>query len=870
MIATIEDEAEYPSSASLSDIAPHLNVASGSVDVAAFLNEYFPDDAALETTLPALSEKVHNAILEIDSQIESKLREHRHADTASDVRVSTSLSAAEELAGRLVELNRASVEAERSARAAIEPARPHSIALDNTADTAAALDALVLLHDSVVQLESAAHASALHVVASDTDLYPGIKSALSVFNSISSGPGLKRLPELRTRVSVASESLRQTILSEFRLLSDTVTLSVASEPHGPSVKLEEAIARLKIACTVAAAIGDDVRGEVIGAHIRGRLMAFHAAFDMDKTGMLSIERRFGWIRRELRSNWSQLGGELTNHAWGVVFPQSWDVAWRFASAAMGEIRTWVCSTLDAGADRDVVAMVGALAKAKEFETELDRRFSRAGERTSDDSAKKEFSGSLSLCFGPYMSSYVEQEDEHLRIAILDLLRSETWKCAEGSVLKSSTDLFLAIKKSMRMCAALDSRQSLFSLYKVFRKHLGSYATELVRRVPAPYIPDAHLSGVLSTSADAAAAAAKASAESMQQPEFRSRIDIACALVATTEYCATTVEQLEESLRDVVENAYVEEVSLEKERERFSTLAAKALRSLVSIVVVDLKGSLGAIGRTEWSEWSSVGDSSSFVEEVAVKFGVIAPILASKLSKPHMRFFLERFATDFVPTYSECLYTCGRMNHTGAQQLLLDSTALKSHLLNVPTLGNLPAPATFLKFINREMAKIEAMLKVVLSPHDMSVGAYVALVPDGSATDLQRVLEIKGLSRAESAPLLLEYTRLAGPQHGLDSSAPSDSNAARISPVSTFHPQDGDHTEGRTTGRDVSSGSAAAAAESGVESVRALFRGFGTSWGTLKDANFADRLQTAGDRINESLESTAEVMKKRFGTGGGPP
>lgn len=879
MLVAAEEDAEPATASALSDIAVYLNVASGAVDVCTFLDDHFPDDTSLAEMLEPLSEKVRDSIAEIDSQIESKLRAHRHAGAASAVRVDASLESADELAGRLEVLNSASKEAEKAARDAIEPARPFSIALDNTGDTAAALDALVLLHDSVVQLESAAHASALGIVASDADLYPGIKSALSVFDSIAGGPGLKRLPELRTRTTVASESLRQTILSEFRVLSDIVTLSSVSVSEGtqnpaskgqsvPSAKLDDAVARLGTACTVAAAIGDDVKGEVVGAHIRGRMMAFRAAFEMDKSGMLSIERRFSWIRRELRSNWAQLGGESTDCGWGIIFPASWDVAWRVASAAMREVRTWVCSTLDAGADRDVVAMVGALSKSKDFEAELDKRFSRMGVKVKPaENGREPFSGSLSVCFGPYMSSYVEQEDEHLRIAIVDLLRSETWACADGSVLKSSTDMFLAIKKSMRMCAALDSRQSLFSLYKVFRKHIGSYATELVRRVPAPVPVEVVAGGVLSTSADADAAAAKASAESMNKPEFQSRIDTACALIATADYCATTVEQLEESLREIVEEAYAEEVSFEKERERFSTLVAKAVRSLVAVVVADLRGSLGAVGRLDWANWNAVGDSSAFVEEVSSKLALVMPTLSSKLTKPHMRFFLERLAIEFVPVYSECLYSCGCMNHTGAQQLLLDSTALKGHLLNVPSLANAASPATFLKFVNREMAKIESMLKVVLAPADMTVGAYVALVPEGSAADLRRVLETKGLSRAESAPLLLEYTRLVGPQHGLDSSSPLSTGAARPPPLdANLSAPDSIYGDNPLSGAP---GSSTATAESGVESVRALLRGFGTSWGTLRDANITDRLQTAGDRFNESLESTAEVMKKRFGTGGGP-
>jgi vacuolar protein sorting-associated protein 53 len=422
---------------------------------------------------------------------------------------------------------------------------------------------------------------------------------------------------------------------------------------------------------------------------------------------------------------------------------------------------------------------------------------------------------------------------------------------------------------------------------VFRKHLSTYATELVRRIPAPVPVAPSALGPLSAAADVAAAA-KASAGSMSRPEFQSRVDTACALISTAEYCAATVEQLEESLREVVEEAFAREVTLAKERERFSTAAAKAVRALVSIVCADLGGSLAAVARTDWAEWSVVGDSSPYVEEVAAKLAALMPVLGGRLSKPHMRFFVERFAADVVSAYSECLYAAGRVNHTAAQQLLLDATALKGHLLSVPALAGAPRPGTFQKYVNREMGKIDAMLKVVLSPTDMSVAAYIALVPDGSAADLQSVLEIKGLLRAEAAPLLLEYTRRVGPQRGLKTPpAPRTTSPPRQEQPPPIVPPRSGVGVGVGVGAGVGAGAsslpagggggggggvgAGAAAEAGVESVRALFRGISNSWGTqLKDVGIADRLgQTAG-RINESLESTTELMKKRFGAGGGGP
>jgi hypothetical protein len=314
--------------------------------------------------------------------------------------------------------------------------------------------------------------------------------------------------------------------------------------------------------------------------------------------------------------------------------------------------------------------------------------------------------------------------------------------------------------------------------------------------------------------------------------------------------------------------------LANERERFETASAKSLRSLVAIVSADLEGTLGAIARENWGTWSVVGDSSAYVDEVSTKLRALMPVLANKLTKPHMRFFLERLAASLIPRYIDCLYECQQMNHMGAQQLLLDESALKGVLLGIPALAHAPVPSTFGKYVNRELGKAEAMLKVVLSVDEMSVNTYMALVPDGSAADLQRILEIKQMSRAVSSTLLLEYTRLVGPQRGLQVGEGHEKQRIPLhSPSVERSAGDDGRRSGGEEGRmqqQIKTQAmptqvpGAGAAEAASVSVRALWGRIGTSWGSLKEVGIADRLGETAGRINESLGETAEVMKRTFG------
>lgn len=691
------------------------------------------------------------------------------------------------------------------------------------------------MESAVIKLDAAAASSSLDLVAADHSVFTDLHQSLAHFDSMSDlhGNGLKRLPELRARAAVSKETLRGTILSEFRRMSDVVSMAGTVAPE----KLDDAVARLRTACLVAQAMGDDVRAEVIGSFIRGRKMAFRAAFEMDKRGLSGVEKRFTWLRRELRVNWARLGGERVDRGWGVVFPDEWGVAWRVADGIVRELREWTSSTLDAGADRDVAVMVSALSKTKEFEAELDRRFGALRNGQAVEGGVASFLGAISESYGPWMGAYVNQEDEHLQAVLQELLREESWRCEDGTVLKSATELFLVIKKSMRTCASLDIRQPLFSLHRVFRKHLGAYAACLVKHLPG-------LRG-------------NALADSSNPKDYDEKVQRACDIINTAEYCSATVEQLEESMQKTVQQVFAEDIELNSEREKFSSVAAKGIQSVVSLLSEDLEPHLREFSSQNWASWPEVGDNSKYVEKIGVKLSTSTKFLHGRLTKHHFRFMLEKFASSFIPRYRKHIYECQQMNNFGAQQILLDVTAVKALILGLPASVTAPVPGTYAKFVNREMGSIESMLKVILAPVNVSVDTYVALVPDGTAEHFQRVLEIRGLRRADAAPLVLDYSRRIGPSQRLK----PQREQSFPSPIIPSSPHTPSTASGQASapvppasnvGEDERQGQAA------VDSVKSLFGRLGNS---LMDSGFTGRLGQVSGQMSSQFESTTQQLKK---------
>ena len=174
----------------------------------------------------------------------------------------------------------------------------------------AALDALVRLGEGVAVLEAAASSRSLELIATDMLVFDGMRYALWALTPFS-GPSsptraARRMAALRGRACAAAETLHGVVLQQFRA-------------HAPAVavgdKRADAVRTSRTVCSVGAALGDDVRAELIGA----RVAAFRAAFAVDDGGLGAVERRFAWLRKELLSIWKALGA-AHDRDWGVVFP----------------------------------------------------------------------------------------------------------------------------------------------------------------------------------------------------------------------------------------------------------------------------------------------------------------------------------------------------------------------------------------------------------------------------------------------------------------------------------------------------------------------------------------------------------------------
>ncbi|CAI0380651.1 unnamed protein product [Linum tenue] len=127
--------------------------------------------------------------------------------------------------------------------------------------------------------------------------------------------------------------------------------------------------------------------------------------------------------------------------------------------------------------------------------------------------------------------------------------------------------------------------------------------------------------------------------------------------------------------------------------------------------------------------------------------------------------------------------------SSSMQMLLDTQAVKTILLEIPMLGQqMSSAASYSKFVSREMSKAEALLKVILSPVDSVADTYRALLPDGTPMEFQRILELKGLKKADQQTILDDFNKQSPPL-SQPSALPSAASAAAMAAATSLvsHP-----------------------------------------------------------------------------------
>ena len=407
-------------------------------------------------------------------------------------------------------------------------------------------------------------------------------------------------------------------------------------------------------------------------------------------------------------------------------------------------------------------------------------------------------GIASVVFDNHMSPYVQLEERTMDEQLHNAQSDNTVDTrGDRPVFVSSTNLFIYMKNSITRCTALTKEKTFFLLQRAFQKKLRDYAKVLEKKLPQPQSQNV---AKLALANIQAGGTTTGQASTIYRIPPGEEITI-CHVIDTCEYCADTVEALEDLIRDKIGAKYKEKVDMSEDQEAFQDVTAKSIRVLVSGLEQRLDTPLKEISKTNWLSFDMVGEESSYVRAIHLTIHPFVTQVRELIPSSYFRSFCDKFATAFASTYYRTLIGLKRISEAGTQQLLLDVYSMKTLLLKLPVLesskkvpgtrsattapskslsgGSTIAPAIYTKMVNKDFRKLEVMLKLVGSPKEMLIDMFRAqwdcsIDTNAMAADFQTIMTLKGIPRNEQ-PALLENLGLEGGDGAVDGSSTMTAN-----------------------------------------------------------------------------------------------
>lgn len=303
------------------------------------------------------------------------------------------------------------------------------------------------------------------------------------------------------------------------------------------------------------------------------------------------------------------------------------------------------------------------------------------------------------------------------------------------VVPSSIELFNFYRLTLAQCAKLSTGARLVELCKVFAKYLDQYAQQVLLF----YVSER---------------------SSGQTPSKIPQLEDTILVLNTADYCFNTCTQLEEKIRGRIEEGYKAMVDLQSQADAFMGIASATVRALVRRVEVDIERTWREMRNTGWSKMEMVGDQSSWVAEMLQNIKRRSTEVLGMLHKQqYARAFCDNLVDSVANAFIVSIFQCKPISEVGAEQMLLDSYALKKgfeDLLNINAKPNTPSPAGYIKRVNQSMSRLDPILKTLQvrpSPPEALVQAYLIHIADRSETNFRKILDLKGLRKQDQSHLL---------------------------------------------------------------------------------------------------------------------
>lgn len=422
-----------------------------------------------------------------------------------------------------------------------------------------------------------------------------------------------------------------------------------------------------------------------------------------------------------------------------VFPKLWDVdlelAKLFCKITSEDLSSQLASSAAAKAD-----ILAPLTKTLEFEKFLNDTF-----HTTD------FSKAILGVFEPYLISWVNEQDAVLSNKFMEFYLSPKIPSELISPLtpediltvlrvnnvpnfaESSAELFKLFQKLLVQIIKLSSGKVLVDLARLFKKYLREYNYKIL----TPIIN-----------------------QSTSNPKGVESVKYLTMVVNTADYINNNITDLHDKFHKLVDAPFKEKIDLDSSKSLFFDAIAKSILCLVEKVSIDLQFAWRLFENNSWDSMESTSDTSNYMDELLSSLKqnnlVILPLI---IRDGYVRSYSDRIVEFLVHSIANKLSSVRPLSIVNVEQILIDVSVLKSHLMRLPLLSD-PSyddtkavdeskiPKAYSRFVNTQVSRLETLLKLLLTPVlpvDNVIENYFNLAGDRSLSNFTKFLSLKNIA-----------------------------------------------------------------------------------------------------------------------------
>ena len=729
-------------------------------DVAAYLNEKFPDFKSLDH-LPELIDKFEKEIGELDEEIDGLMCERA---TYND-ELKNYMQELNNDVGKIIQLisniKQNTDTNETTVKLICNDIKNLDNARNNITITISSLTKLIMLITGIEKLETFVkekqYKEAANAIAASNDIMEYFKEYRHV----------TQVNSLYQKKDSLCNSLLNTILDELK--TDINLLPNNSD-------------RLYDACLAVNAIGDKAIAEVKTWFTQYKLEPYENLFDpkADKPIEFSeTEKRFDWIKRALKE-YDKLYDE--------VFPPSWgfksQLCQEFCRITKLQLNEILLMNVEGVKNIEVEVLVKVLNTTISFEKSLNEYLISEYPLTEGDKEKSNLNfldynvveeiklkysdtkkernpnrkdpnstphyrlfrvrGVISESFEPYMNSYVTNEEKKIKEIIINLVPNDR---IEGKLYVSSLYLFNNIKQAMSRCLTFSKSKTFYDLCIKFKEIFLFYIEKILNQKFNLNFYNNEIN----------------KNKNLKKDDFTP----ICYLINTCDYCITTIGALTSSVQEKIEEKYQNNISYDDIVGKFREI----YKQCFDLLSIDLKNGIesqlqtGIVKKNWLLAVNNTSDTNAFVVGISKilneEFGRIKNILQEEFLCHYLN-IVPKIISDSLIVY---LYKIKKIDEIGAQEIYTNIGELKNIILNLYFVVVKPVPGQNKEndsrynclnmILKKEMSKVENRLKTLGSIVAEFGNAYKNFVEDKSREDFDKLLQLRGIRKND----IVDYEKI---------------------------------------------------------------------------------------------------------------